>query len=116
MAPDRELKTIGQHDSLILTENPTRCKAYKSFFIPYLNDAQHVSGDTQPIIRSLQLHKQPLVLHNVVGCCWKCSCWTFSACSAPSHTLPDNVQQLHVRQPSVVLCKTRGYLCSFRLL
>jgi len=29
--------------------------------------------------------------------------------------LPD-VQQLHVRQPSTVLCKTRGCLCSFRLL
>jgi len=28
-----------------------------------LNKAQHVSGDTQPIIRSLKLHKQPLVLH-----------------------------------------------------
>jgi len=28
-----------------------------------LNEAQHVSGDTSPIIRSLKLHKQPLVLH-----------------------------------------------------
>jgi len=33
-----------------------------------------------------------------------------------AYTLPDNVQQLHVRQPSTVLCKTRGCLCSFRLL
>ena len=34
-----------------------------------LNKAQHVSGDTPPIIRSLKLHKQPLVLHTwkVVG-------------------------------------------------
>jgi len=33
-----------------------------------LNEAQHVSVDTPPIIRSLKLHKQPLVLHpwNVV--------------------------------------------------
>ena len=31
-------------------------------------------------------------------------------------TLPYNVQQLHVRQPSTILCKTRGCLCSFRLL
>jgi len=31
------------------------------FFI--LNEAQHVSGDTPPIIRSLKLHKQSLVLH-----------------------------------------------------
>jgi len=40
--------------------------------------------------------------------CRTCSCWTLSGsvwegavhCTAPSHTLPDNVQQLHVRQPS----------------
>jgi hypothetical protein len=34
-----------------------------------LNEAQHVSGDTTPIIKSLKLHKQPLVLHTwkVVG-------------------------------------------------
>ena len=37
------------------------------FFI--LNEVQHVSGDTPPIIRSLKQHKQPLVLHTwkVVG-------------------------------------------------
>ena len=34
-----------------------------------LNEAQRVSGDTPPIIWSLKLHKQPLVLHTwkVVG-------------------------------------------------
>jgi hypothetical protein len=38
-------------------------------FIPYLCEAQHVSGDTPPIIRSLKLHWQPLVFHTwkVVG-------------------------------------------------
>ena len=56
-----------------------------------LNKAQHVSGNTPPIIRSLKLHKQPLVLHmwEVVGCAV--------------------VGRCHV-------CKTRGCLCSFRLL
>jgi len=41
-----------------------------------LNETQHVSGDTPPIIRSLKLHKRPLVLHTwkvvgraVVGSC-----------------------------------------------
>jgi len=41
-----------------------------------LNEGQHVSGDTPPIIRRLTLHKQPLVLHTwkvvgraVVVCC-----------------------------------------------
>jgi hypothetical protein len=41
-----------------------QCIKILLFFI--LNKAQHVSGDTPPIIRSLKLHKQPLVLHNTV--------------------------------------------------
>jgi len=38
-------------------------------FISYLYEAQHVSGDTPPIIWSLKLHWQPLVFHTwrVVG-------------------------------------------------
>jgi hypothetical protein len=36
---------------------------YQNFIIPYLYEAQHVLGDTPPIIRSLKLHWQPLVLH-----------------------------------------------------
>jgi hypothetical protein len=54
-----------------------------------LNEAQHVLGETPPIIRSLKLHKQPLVLHT-----WKVVGRYHVA------TLPDNVQQLHVQQPS----------------
>ena len=39
-------------------------------FISYLYEAQHVWGDIPPIIRSLKLHQQPLVLHTckVAGC------------------------------------------------
>ena len=35
----------------------------------FLNESQHVLGDTLPIIRSLKLHMKPLVLHawKVVG-------------------------------------------------
>jgi hypothetical protein len=64
---------------------------YQNFIIPCLNEAQHVSGDTPPIIRSLKLHKQPLVLHmwKVVG---------------------------HAGLTTFHVCKTRGCLCSFRLL
>jgi len=42
---------------------------YMNFIIPYLYEAEHVSGDTPPIIRSLILHWQPLVFHTwkVVG-------------------------------------------------
>jgi hypothetical protein len=32
-------------------------------FIPYLYEAQHVSGDKPPIIRSLKLRWQSLVFH-----------------------------------------------------
>ena len=36
---------------------------YQHFIIPYLYEAQHVSGNKPPIIRSLKLHWQPLVFH-----------------------------------------------------
>jgi hypothetical protein len=67
----------------------------KSLLFLILNEAQHVSGDTPPIIKSLQLHKQPLVFHTwkVVGHAVVGRCQT-------AYPLPDNVQQLHVRQPS----------------
>jgi len=43
-----------------------------------LYEAQHVSGDTPPIVKSLQLHWQPLVFHTwkVV---WTYSWWTLSS-------------------------------------
>ena len=34
---------------------------YQNFIVPYLYEAQHVSVDTPPIIRSLKLHWWPLV-------------------------------------------------------
>jgi hypothetical protein len=42
---------------------------HQNFIIPYLYEAQHVSGYTPPIIRSLKLHWQPLVFYTwkVVG-------------------------------------------------
>jgi hypothetical protein len=40
---------------------------YQNFIIPYLYEAQHVSGDTPPIIRSLKPHWQPLVFHTWKG-------------------------------------------------
>jgi hypothetical protein len=66
---------------------------YQHFIIPYLYRAQHVLGDTLPIIRSLKLHWQPLVFHTwkVVGCVVGGRC--------QAHTVPDNVHQLHIQQP-----------------
>jgi len=77
----------------------------KIFVIPYLNKAQHVWGDTLPIIRNLKLHWQPLVIHM-----WKpvrrCQAHCHCAWQRPPTTLPTT---FHV-------WKTRGCQCSFRLL
>jgi len=64
---------------------------YQNFIIPYLYEAQHVLGNTPPIIRSLKLHWQSLVFHTweVVG----------RVDGGRCQALPDNVHQLHVQQP-----------------
>jgi len=71
-----------------IQKNPTRRNSVPKFIIPYLYEAQHVSGDTPPIIRSLKLSWQPLVLHT-----WK----VVGRCQA----LPNSVQTPHVQQPSM---------------
>ena len=75
-------------------KNLTRCNSVSNFISPYLYEAQHVSGDTPPIIRSLKLHWQPLVFHmwKVVG------------------------RVLATRPTTFHVWKTRGCQCSFRLL
>jgi len=52
-----------------IKKNPTRCNNVPNFIIPYLYEAQRVSGETLPIIRSLKLRWQPVVFHmwKVVG-------------------------------------------------
>ena len=89
-------------------ENPTRCNNVSKFIIPYLYETQHVSGDTPPIIRSLKLHWQPLVLHTwkgvgrVVGGRCQAQCpW-----QRPPTTRPT----------TFYVWKTRGCQCSFRPL
>jgi hypothetical protein len=52
------------HHSTIHKEKSNKMQqCINIFIIPYLYEAQHVSGDTPPIIRSLKLHWQPLVFH-----------------------------------------------------
>jgi len=103
---------------------------YQNFIIPWLYEAQHVSGDTPPIIRSLKLHWQPPVLHTwkVVGrsqarCAWLCPPTTHPTTfhilhgrllDVVRHVVPDYVHQLHIQQPST--WRTGGCQCSFRLL
>jgi hypothetical protein len=43
-----------------IKKNPTRSNSVSNFIILYLYEAQHVSGDTPPIIRSLKHYWQPL--------------------------------------------------------
>ena len=75
-----------------------QCIKLLLFLILYKD--QHVSGHTPPIIRSLKLHNQPLVLHtwNVVG--------RVVVGQRPTTAHPTT---FHV-------CKSRGCFCSFRLL
>jgi hypothetical protein len=45
------------HHSTVHREKSNKMQqSTKIFIIPYLYEAQHVSGDTPPIIRSLKLH------------------------------------------------------------
>jgi len=82
-------------------KNPTRGNSVSKFIIPYLCEAQHVSGDTPPIIRILKLHKQPLVLYT-----WK----------VVGHVVAGHCQVAYATTTAFHVCKTRGCLCSFRLL
>jgi hypothetical protein len=91
-----------------IKKNPTRCNSIWNFIIPYWYEAQYVSGDILPIIRSLKLHWQPLVFHmwKVVGCVFGGRFQAQCAWQRPSTTRPTT---FHV-------WKTRGCQCSFRLL
>ena len=84
------------HHSTIRKEKSNKMQQCTKIFliIPYLYEAQHVSGGTPPIIRSLKLHWQPLVFHM-----WKVVGRVVSGrCQA--QYVPDNVHQLHVQRPS----------------
>jgi hypothetical protein len=67
-----------------INKKPTRCNSVSKFIIPYLYEAQHVSGEKAPIIRSLKLHWQPLIFHTwkivgrVVGGLCQVQCLTTS--------------------------------------
>jgi hypothetical protein len=71
------------HLGTILTEQPNNMKqCIKILLFLILNKAQHVSGDTPPIIRSLKLCKQPVVLRNTI--CTVLGSWWWAVC-CPKH-------------------------------
>jgi hypothetical protein len=73
------LKLISKPHEKFLAPDDKTCNSYREiqqdvtmyqeFSIPYLHEAQHVLGNTPPIIRSLKLQWQPLIFHTwkVVG-------------------------------------------------
>jgi hypothetical protein len=61
---------------------------YQTFIIPYLYEAQHVSGDSPPIIRSLKLHWQHWTLSGT-QCLTKPTIYTSNNLSRmKNHRLP----------------------------
>ena len=72
---------------------------YQNFIIPYLHEAQHVLGDTPPIIRSLKLHLQPLVFHTwkVVGRVVGGRCQAHCAWQRPPATHPTTFHLWNIR-------------------
>jgi len=73
---------------------------YQNVIIPHSYEAQHVLGDTPPIIRSLKLYCQPLVFSYMEG--WRtCSWWTLLGTLCPTTSTSCMSNNLHV-------WKTRG--------
>jgi hypothetical protein len=81
---------------------------YQNFIIPYLSEAQHVSGYTSSIIGSLKQNWQPLVFHTwkIVGRVVGGRCQVQCAWQRPTITHPTT---FHV-------WKTKGCHYSFMLL
>jgi len=65
----RDVRGSVHHSKIHEEKSNKDATMYQNFIIPYLYEAQHVAGDTPPIIRSLKLHCQPLVFYTwkVVG-------------------------------------------------
>jgi len=71
----RPVRLIGIFSQQFVKKIHQDATMYQNFIIPYLYEAQHVSGETPPTIRSLKLHWQPLVFLYVEGC-WTSTSYT----------------------------------------
>jgi len=70
-----DIRGSVHHSTIPTVNDPTRRNSVSKFLLSLtLNEVQHVSGDMPPVIRSLNLHKRRLVLHNTVEGCRTCSC------------------------------------------
>jgi hypothetical protein len=73
----RDLMCCGSvHYSTILKEKPNKMQQYQNFIIPYFKLSSTCFG--RHTAHHHELHKQSLVLHNIVEGCRTCSCWTLS--------------------------------------
>jgi len=82
------------HHSIIHIKKIQQDATMYQNFISYLYEAQHVSDDTPPVIRSLKLNYQPLVLYTwrVVG-----------------RVVAGRCQRRATARPTTLhVCKTRG--------
>ena len=86
-------------------------KMYQNFITLYLYEAQHVLGDTPPIIRSLKLHWKRLVFRT-----WKAVGRAVGGrCQA--HTVPDSLTtSTNYTSNNLPCMKIRACQCSFRLM
>jgi hypothetical protein len=64
IVPKHDICRFVHHSKIHKEKSNKMQQCIKICIIPYLYKAQHVSGDTPPIIRSLKLHWQPLVFHS----------------------------------------------------
>jgi len=76
---------------------------YQNFIISYLYKAQHVLGDTPPIIRRPKTALAASGFSYVEGC-WTCSCWmlsgTICAWQRPPTTRPTQPSLPNLSKPS----------------
>jgi hypothetical protein len=82
----------SMHHSRVHKEIQQDTTMYQHFIIPYLYEAQHVSGDKPPIIRSLKLYCQPLVFYT-----WKIVAHVVGGrCHAHNYIIPYLFEAQHV--------------------
>jgi hypothetical protein len=80
----RKCMSLIEHYWKFIKKNLTRCNNVSKFIIPYLYEAQRVSGDTPPIIRSLPKTALAAPGFSYVEGCWMCGWWMLLGTDVPT--------------------------------